>query len=169
MTFLRTVASIHRRFLSLCFDIAGLVMFSLMFLITADVFGRYVFIKPIPGTYEIVQMLLVFKVFLSYAYLEHQDKNVKVRLIDKFIGPRQSHFLNAFSCLIGAFIFGVIFWQGWEQAMIAVTEHQRLLGLLRIPIAPVKFTLVLGSFLLALQFFIGFVASIYHSLQRSLE
>ena len=42
----------------------------LMFLVTADIIGRYVINKPVPMTYEVGSFLMVFIVFLGVSYTQ---------------------------------------------------------------------------------------------------
>ena len=51
-------------------QISSILLFVLVFLITLDVIGRYAFDSPIPGTFEVTEVLMVFIVFLAFAYTE---------------------------------------------------------------------------------------------------
>jgi len=149
-----------RKFFDWCSEISSILIFLLVLLVTADVFGRYVLSKPIPGTYEFAELGMVFIVFLAYAYAEASGQNIRIQLIENKVTPRQKYLLDSLAYALGMLIFGVICWQAWGQAWIAVEAGQRASGLLRIPMWPAKFVLVFGSFLLVVQFFTSFIANI---------
>lgn len=154
------IVSIFQTIFSLCAEISSLLIFFIVILITGDVFGRYALGSPIPGTFEITEALLVLIVFLAYAHTEATGHNIRIQLIDKRISERQKTILDLLAYSLGMFIFGVILWQAWAQAYISLEINQRMSGLLRLPLWPAKFAVVLGSFLLVVQFIISFITSI---------
>jgi len=167
MSALKKLVSILKKVFEWGAELSSALIFLMVLLVSADVFGRYALSKPIPGTYEISEALMIFIVFLAYAHTEATDQNIRIRLIERYITQRQKDVLDIFAYALGILIFGVICWQGWAQAMFSLEVGQRAQGLFRFPLAPVKFALVLGAFLLVVQFFIGFVSRIAKVLQRS--
>jgi len=169
MSVITRLVSVLRAIFSGCAEISSLLIFLLVILISADVFGRYALDSPIPGTFEVTEALMVFIVFFAYAHTEATGQNIRIQLIEKRITERQKIFLDLPAYLLGMFIFGLICWQSWEQAWQSYEINQRMSGLLRLPLWPAKSAVVLGSFLLVLQFMIGFVSSIHKILQKSPE
>ena len=167
MLTLKRLVSIWHAVFAACAEISSALIFIMMLLVTADVFGRYALSNPVPATFELSKMLMVFIVFLAYAHTEATGQNIRVQIIDRHITQRQKDLLDAFTYLLGIFVFGVICWQGWKQAWLAVELNQRMWGVVRLPLWPAKFVLVAGAGLLVLQFFIGFVSSIPKILHRS--
>ena len=143
-----------------CSEISSILIILLMFLVTADVVGRYIFNSPIPGTLEIGESAMVFIVFLAYAHTEATGQHIRIQLIERRATPRQLQLLNVVACLAGILIYGVICWQAWGQAMFSLSVDQRLTGWLRLPLYPTKFILVWGSFILVLQFIVGLSSNI---------
>jgi TRAP-type C4-dicarboxylate transport system permease small subunit len=64
--------------------VAAVALLALMSVTVADVFMRYVFNKPIRGSYDMVESLLVFFVFhgMSTAFLKR--RSIVIDLIDSF-------------------------------------------------------------------------------------
>lgn len=143
-----------------CSEISSVLIIVLMFLVTADVVGRYVFKAPIPGVFEVSEVLLVVIVFLAYAHTEAIGQNIRIRIIENRLTARQRNFLDVFTCLVGIFIYGIIAWKAWGQAWSAFAINECLTGGLRLPLAPAKFVLVLGSFMLVIQFVVSMASSI---------
>ncbi len=138
-----------------CSEASSILIILLMFLVTADVVGRYVFNSPIPGTLEIGESAMVFIVFLAYAHTEATGQHIRIQLIERWATPRQLQLLNVVACLAAILIYGVICWQAWGQAMYSLSIDQRMSGWLRLPLYPAKFVLVWGSFILVLQFIVS--------------
>lgn len=141
-------------------EVSSVIIILLMFLVTSDVIGRYVFNSPIPGTYEVSESLMVFIVFLAYAYTEATGQHIRIQLIERRTTPRQLHSLNVVACLIGIFVYGIICWQACGQAWVSVVVGERMTGWLRLPLFPARFALVWGSFILVLQFLVGLSSNI---------
>ena len=116
MSALERAVHIFRVVLSWCAEISSVLIFVLVLLITADIIGRYVFLSPVPGTLEITESLMVFIVFLAYAHTEAGKHNIRIQIIERRITQRQKYLLDALAYTLGILVFGVICWQGWEQA-----------------------------------------------------
>ena len=121
----------------------------LVLLIAADVVGRKIG-SPVPGANELVELALIITVSLSLAYTATRGAHVGIELILSR--------LSRTGRLICAIATGPLAMAGiglvvWGATGVAVNDWQ--IGLLRspylfIPIAPFKFVVPLGFFLLAL-------------------
>ena len=166
MSFIIKFVALYRSFLRIFAEVSSILIFIMVFLITGDVFGRFALNSPIAGTLEIAQSMMVFIVFLVYAHTQATDQNIRIGLIDKIISERQKLYLNLLAYALAMFVFGVICLMSWKQATYAWEINQRMSGLLRIPTWPAKSAVVLGSFLLVVEFFIGFVSSLYSIVKK---
>ena len=61
-----------------------------------------------------------------------------MRLIERKISERQKVYLDLIPYVLGMFIFGIICWKSFDQALSAWEVNQRMSGLLRIPTWPAK-------------------------------
>ena len=68
--------------------LAVMIIFFMMFHITADVAGRYLFNNPIPATYEITEMLMVLVVFLGLGYTQASRSHIRVETVVRFLPPK---------------------------------------------------------------------------------
>ena len=68
--------------------LAAAALIVMMSVTVADVFLRYLFNRPVRGSYELVEAMLVIFVFhgMSTAFLHR--KNITIDLIDSFVGAR---------------------------------------------------------------------------------
>ena len=86
-------------------------IFGIMILINIDVFGRYLFSRPLTGVPEIVSLSIVGIVFLQLANTLRQHRFIRSEM---FIGalvnrhPRFGHAIEAVYHLCGAAMFAVV-------------------------------------------------------------
>jgi TRAP-type C4-dicarboxylate transport system permease small subunit len=143
---LRTVAS----WLSV---IAGFFLILMMTLDVADVAGRYFFLKPVPGTYEVIALLLIIAGTWGMASAEFDESHIRVDLITKRMPVRFQKVLDLFAHLIVIFILVVVTWQmfsiGISHLILGTSNKSADLG---IPFAPfnIIFGIGTGVFLLAI-------------------
>lgn len=62
-------------------SIGMIAVFVMMLLITADVGGRYIFNRPLVGSQEIVEMLMIVAVFFGLSYTQKHHGHVGVDVV----------------------------------------------------------------------------------------
>ena len=127
---------------------AGAVVLASMMLLTgSDVTLRYVFNKPIPGSYEVTEFLMSIVVALGLAYCAMEKGHVRVDLVISRLSDRTQAVMNFIASLVFLIMFILITWQSVyrAQAMIQanLTSH-----VLYIPSFPFVFVLTFGSAIL---------------------
>lgn len=146
--------------LSRVVDSAGRAMLALMvILIITDVVQRYFFNRPIKGSYELVEFMLVMLVFLGLAYTQTKKGHVSISLLTNKLSVSQLSIIHSLTHLLSFVIFVLITWRCILQA-----ESLRAAGttsdVLFIPNYPFMWVVVFGSALLCLAFLIDFIKSI---------
>lgn len=121
-------------------------------LTTADVILRYVFNNPIPGTFEVEAMLIVFVVFLSLAYIQSRRAHIRVDVLISHLPPVGQLYLSIVGHFISLSIFGVIAWQGGVAAHEAWVTGDYTMGLIPYPFWPAKWALAIGVAFFCLRF-----------------
>jgi C4-dicarboxylate transporter DctM subunit len=99
-------------------SVGTLWIFALMFLICADVAGRYLFSAPIKGAAEMVGYSIVTAVFLQLASTLRAGRFTRVELLIEPLAARRPagvHTLNAVYHLVGAAMFALITWGTWPK------------------------------------------------------
>jgi TRAP-type C4-dicarboxylate transport system permease small subunit len=96
----------------LCGWLAAVFLAAMMLLTVADVVLRAVSNKPIPGTLEIVELLLACTFFLALPASFLRDEHIVVDLIDS-IAPRQVPLLRRIAGLLTVAVLAVMGWQSW--------------------------------------------------------
>ena len=103
---------------------AGGMVGILMFLVFADVVGRYLFNKPIFGAYELVEVLMGWLIFAGMPLVSRAQQHISVDFVASFVPDRlkpiQNFFIN-FLCAVTAM---VISWRIWVygERLISVKE-----------------------------------------------
>lgn len=146
-------------------------IFALVFLINADVIGRFVFNSPIKGVPEMVGLSIVGIVYLELANTLRANRFIRSdvligRLLQK--NPRMGHALQAFHHGFGALLAFVIlyftyprFLQSYEIGEFVGTE-----GDFTAPVWPIKFIILVGCIALFIQFLLHVYRDISIALGR---
>ncbi|PLX40081.1 MAG: hypothetical protein C0608_10015 [Deltaproteobacteria bacterium] len=124
------------------------------------IFSRYLFNSPLPGVYDVVQLLLVWVVFLSLSYTQREKRHIRVEIILRKMSERANHMMDALATALGFFLCGFMAWQSLEAAWSSTVNMEYWPGLLRVPIYPSKIALALGVVLLGLRFGIDTIRSL---------
>src|SRR5215470_9871440 len=85
---------------------AALIIF--MMVTVADVFLRYLFNRPIRGSYDIVECMLLVFVFNGMAAAFFNRRNIVIDLIDSFVGERASAVLIRVADLLSVLCLGLL-------------------------------------------------------------
>ncbi|MBU2643869.1 TRAP transporter small permease [bacterium] len=130
--------------------VATIWTFMLVFFVTADVVGRFVFNHPITGTPEIVQGSLVGLAFLYLPHTTWTGRQIKSDLLQSLLGLKFKRIMKFFSPLFGMAVFLLIAYTNWYDMMEAwrIGEWEGE-GTMRVPVAPFRTILVAGSVLTA--------------------
>jgi len=135
--------------LTLVMNSAGtLWIFALMFLICADVAGRYLFSAPIKGAAEMVGYSIVTAVFLQMASTLRAGRFTRVELLFepmKARRPAAAHSFDTVFGLLGAAVFAVVTWGTWPKLASAWTTSE-------ITGTPGVFTFTIWPFLAVIVF-----------------
>jgi TRAP-type C4-dicarboxylate transport system permease small subunit len=140
--------------------ISSFCVFIIMFLISADVMGRFFFGKPVMGTYEIGQTLMVFIVFFGLAYTQMTGGNVTVETFIRNFGPKARLALSIFVAVVGLLLFSLMTYSSWKLAWAAWENKRTIQGLLGLPLYPSKFTVSVGTATLSLYFLLDLIGKI---------
>lgn len=94
--------------------LSSVILFLLMFLTTADVFGRYFFNKPITGTYELTGLALAMIIFFSLGSAQLKKDHIEIDFLTNMMPAKVQHALYAFTSLILFILMSLTSWQLFE-------------------------------------------------------
>lgn len=120
--------------------VAALCLLSMMLITTADVLGRYLFAAPMPGAFEITQILLAATIFAGLPIVTLKEEHVTVSLVSDRLPTSVRRVHAALAGFAGAAILGVLAWRlGGQAARLA--SYGDTTSLLRIPLSPLAWTM----------------------------
>jgi hypothetical protein len=67
---------------------ASAILLALMLLTFVDVVGRYVLSRPVPGAFEVTELLLLVLIFAGLPLVSRADEHVTMDFIDRLAGRR---------------------------------------------------------------------------------
>lgn len=120
------------------------------FFITADVFMRYAFNKPILGSLELTEFMLALVVFLGLAYAQAQRAHVGVDLVVDRLPPRLAAAVDAATALLAILLYAFIAWKSYGTAVNALNKGL-VSDILRVPHFPFRLMVTVGAVLLCLE------------------
>jgi len=142
-------------------------LLGILALMSAEVFARYLFNKPILGTVEISSYLLVIFCFTGIAFVQSQKGHICIELVTHKFPDSLQRILRIITLILSLATFIVItwqmaiaFWKSWEMQEVRW-------GALPLPVWPVKFMIAFGSFTLCLQFLLNIIDEIRKKLTLS--
>ena len=135
--------------------LAATVLMLMMIVTFIDVAGRYLFLAPLPGAFEMTEIMMAMLIFAGLPLVSRANQHVTVNLIIGLLSPKIRYFQRLITQIIMALVFGVMAWRMWIKAAEMLVQGDETAYLL-IPIAPVAFfmTILLGvsSLIVAIQF-----------------
>ena len=131
--------------------VGGTGMLTAMFLGTGDVVGTQFFGWPVPGAKEITESTMVLIVFGALAYAQIRRAHIRVELVYTHMSGRVQAAMDVVADLAGIVFFAILTWQCTEGAMLSWRIGEAADGLLRFPLYPARWILVIGTGLLIAQ------------------
>ncbi|MAF46681.1 MAG: TRAP transporter small permease [Rhodospirillales bacterium] len=123
----------------------------MMFHVTLDVLGKFLFTAPAPATLETVMYYyMVALVFLPFAYIARGEGHIFVELFTRKMSPRPRFFLDAVMGLLTLIWVGALAWYTGEEAVTVTIDgefQETAEGILHV--WPSRWFLPLGSGIMA--------------------
>ena len=105
-----------RAFVPTLGHVAAALILCLMLLTCADVVGRYFFNKPMPGGFELTEVLLAALIFAGLPLVTLRGDHITVDLFDPVTPDWLFRIQHALAALIGAACTGCLAWRLWLRA-----------------------------------------------------
>ena len=130
-------------------SIAAAFLFILMLLTCSDVILRYLFNKPIMGSFELTEFMMAIIVSFSLANCALQKGHVRVDLLVSRLSERAQIVMNSLAYFAFLGLFALITWRIVPRAMEMMEFNQ--VGLIsRIPVPPFVLLVAVGTAVLCI-------------------
>jgi TRAP-type C4-dicarboxylate transport system permease small subunit len=116
----------------------------LMFLTVADVFGRYLFNRPVAGTFELTEMLMVLIVFMALGLAQHHKEHISLDLAYNHFPGRLKSLTDIFVEAVNLVVVVGITWQLYEYS-VRMSEGTYTTAVLELPIHPFVILAIAGT------------------------
>ncbi len=125
----------------------GLLLIGVMAMTVISVIGRYVFNAPIPGDYEITELVCGVAVFAFFPYCHMRNANIVVEFFTAQLSPRRKTILDTGHNFAFTVVAGLITWRLFVGGLHKLADEETTL-FLQIPIHWGYFPALLGAGLL---------------------
>lgn len=112
--------------------LAGTALFAMLALTTADVVGRYLFRRPLPGVIELVQYAMVLVVFAALPMVTFRGQHISVGLLDGKLHGRVRRLQQVLVGATCAVVLAALAWTLYDVAG-SMREQGDVIGYLRLP------------------------------------
>ena len=144
-------------------EISSLWLFAIMILVGSDVFMRYVFNAPIPGTLEISEQTVVIITFLCFAYTGIEGRHVRTTAIVGRFPYLLRRIFYVLSIFLMAILLTLLVWQTSIEAWRSLSIREIRMGLIGVPLYPTKIAIPISLSVAWLYYSLTFLGSFKRS------
>lgn len=135
------ISLIINRFLT---HVGSIALAVLMLLTVADVFGRYFLNRPVPGTFELTELFMVFIVFLALGLAQHHNEHISLDLAYNYFPSRLKKSTSVLIDIVNLAVMAAVTWQLYEYSA-RMGEGNYTTAVLQLPIQPFVIVAVAGT------------------------
>jgi TRAP-type C4-dicarboxylate transport system permease small subunit len=115
-----------------------------MILTVADVFGRYVWNRPVQGTFELTEMFMVLIVFLALGLAQHHGEHISLDLAYNYFPSRLKKGADVLVDIVSLATIAAITWQLYNYS-VRMSEGNYTTAVLQLPLHPFVIVAVVGT------------------------
>jgi TRAP-type C4-dicarboxylate transport system permease small subunit len=115
--------------------VGGWLLLGVAFATVADALLRYLFSRPLQGTFETVELLLAAVIFFGLPYTGLVDGHISVDFLTTRLGARRQYVVIALNALVTALLLGLITVEMIALAMEYAATGRTTINA-RIPVLP---------------------------------
>lgn len=141
----------YRYFCTLSGIIAGLTIVVMMFSTTLDTTLRYIFSRPIPGVFELNEVILVVCVFMGLAWTQIHRGHIRVVLILRSFPPKWIVLVDLLVWIFCLAFVSVLAIQSGREALHSFLIREFRWGSVQMPIWWAKALVPIGCWMMVGQ------------------
>jgi TRAP-type transport system small permease protein len=128
---------------------AAILLFAIMMVTVIDVIGRYLLSQPLPGAFELTEILLAMAVFIGLPLICLREEHISVTLLTDRLSPQVREIHAAIVSLIGSGVLGVVASQLFTHGR-QLASYGDVTVFLRVPKGPLGYVMAACAALAAL-------------------
>jgi TRAP-type C4-dicarboxylate transport system permease small subunit len=127
--------------------LAAANLFAMMAVTVVDVFGRYLFNAPLPGAFEITEVMMAVLAFSVLPIITARDDHLTIGLLQGLFKGRAKYLKAAFVSLVGLVFIALATWRVWIEAgrMAGIQDRTAYLGISLWPLAYFMFVMLAAT------------------------
>ncbi len=141
------------------------VLVAMMVLTASDVTLRYVFNRPIVGSFDLTEYMMAIVVSFGLAYCAFLRGHVRVDLVVTHMPERLQSAIDSITGLLGVILFAIITWQAFMYMELLFDSGLKSTVLL-IPRFPFAGMVCLGSVFLTIVLLADFLKFLSQAVQK---
>ena len=138
--------------------LAALAIFGLALITFVDVVARYAFNSPIPGAYEISELVMGVMIFAALPVVTWRGSHITIDLLDAITPRWIAGWRDGFMFAISSLVIGMLGWELWALAA-TLASYGDVTEYLRIPIHPTLQAMSLLAWITAVIALLGALVS----------
>lgn len=127
---------------------ACIALGAMMLLTAADVIGRHVLGRPVPGAIELVQYAMVIVVFAGLPVVTREGQHISLSLLEGRLGASGRRLQRIVLGLVCAVVLAVQGWIVFKTAEVMRAQGD-VIGYLNLPVHPAAYLMAALSFVTA--------------------
>ncbi len=117
---------------------SALVLFAMMMVTAIDVAGRYLLDKPLPGGFEMTEMMLAALIYCGLPLVSERREHIVIDTLDPFFAARFKRALDVVADVVSFATLAGLGWLIFERAQ-RVAGYGDTTAVLKLPLAPVAY------------------------------
>ena len=152
--FLLKVARWYRHFCTICGVLAGVSILVMIFSTTTDTTLRYIFSRPIPGVFELNEVILVVCVFMGLAWTQIERGHIRVIFLLRKLPLRWVVLIDLLVWIICFLFLAALGIQSGREALYSYHIREFRWGAVQMPIWWAKALVPIGCWMMCVQLLI---------------
>jgi TRAP-type transport system small permease protein len=121
--------------------IAALLIFSMMSVTMVDVVGRYGFNRPLPGAFELTEVMLGIVIFVALPLVTLENGHITVSIVTDRLSPRARRIQGFLASVFSAVVLAFVAWRLFRHG-IQLSSYGDVTVFLRMPKGPLAFLMM---------------------------
>jgi len=131
--------------------LVALLLFLMMMVIVLDVSGRFLFHRPLVGSSEMIQYMLVMVIFIGLPAVTARAEHITITLSENMLGDFANRMRRRIVNGIAGVAMVVVGYYMWRYAGLLV-QNRDVIGSLLLPLAPAGYLVSVLTFVTGLTF-----------------
>jgi len=151
LTLVERIESKYRKFSVALSCLSGITIALMMISTTIDASARYIFNHPLPGVFELNEVMLVICVYMGMTWTQMERGHIRVEVFLLRVSPRTRHILNILCWGVTLIFVGILCYQTYLGFLDSFRIREFRWGSVQMPIWWAKGLVPLGFLMLMIQ------------------